>query len=154
MGRGSHEPVRVFQLLIAILAMTGMELDVIGKPVSPLQNLSSIQPSEPDGADAKGTTGGEARTSARCDLSAGSVPLKGKHRDHTKYRSRLHPLPEIYHVVAVRSKTRAPALPLISLDSLPVRSLNVVLPGRGHENHLHHPESAPSFLHRVCRLIC
>jgi hypothetical protein len=154
MGRDSRVPVRVFQLLIAILAMTGMELDVIGKPVAPLQNLSSIQPSEPDGADAQGTTGGKARVSARCDVSAESAPLKGKHRDHTKYRSRLHPLPEIYHVVAVRSKTRALALPLISLDCLPVLSLNVVLPGRGHEHHVHHSESAPSFLHRVCRLIC
>jgi hypothetical protein len=146
--------MRVLQLLIAILAMTGMELDVLCSPFPPLQILQWIQPSDPDDADASGPAGGKARVSARSDVSAEKAPVNGKHSNRTKCRSRLHPLPEIYDVVAVRSKTRSSALPLFTLGSSPDCSLNVALPGRGHEQHLHHSQCVVSSRHLVCRLRC
>jgi hypothetical protein len=146
--------MRVLQPLIAILAMTGMELDVICNPVFPLQILHWIAPSDPDNADASGTPAGKAQVSARWDVSAERAPLNGKHPNRTKSRSRRHPLPEIYDQVAVRSKTGSSALPLFSLGSSPVPSLNVGLPGRGHEHHLHHSRCVVSSLHLACRLLC
>jgi hypothetical protein len=146
--------MRVLQSLIAILAMTGMELAVIGNPCSPLQFLHGIQPSDPDNADARGTPGGKGRISARWDVSAEKAPLNGKDPNRTKSRSRLHPLPEIYDQVAVGSETRSSALPLFSHCCSPVPSLNVVLPGRGHEHHLHHSQCVVSSLHLACRLLC
>jgi hypothetical protein len=146
--------MRVLQPLIAILAMTGMELDVICSPVAPLQMLHWIQPSDSDDADAKGTPGGNAQVAAKRDVSAERAPLNGKRPNRTKSRSRLHPLPEIYDQVAARSKTRSSALPLFSLGSSPVGPLSAVLPGRGHEHHLHHAQCVVSSLHLACRLRC
>jgi hypothetical protein len=146
--------MRVLQLLIAILALTGMELDVIGHPFFPLQILASIQPAGPDEADANGPADGRARVSAKGNVSAETAPRSGNHPNRTKSRVRLHPLPEIYNLVAVRSKTRSSALAPFSLDSSPLRSLNLVLPGRGHEHRLHHSQCAVSSLHLVCRLVC
>ena len=154
MGRAARGPMRVLQPLIAILAMTGMELDVICNPVAPLQILHWIQSFDPDNADANGTPGGKAQVSAEWDVSTERAPGNGKRPNRTKSRSRLHPLPEIYDQVAVRSKTRSSALPLFSLCSSPVPSLNVVVPGRGHEHHLHHSQCVVSSLHLACRLRC
>jgi hypothetical protein len=146
--------MRFLKPLIAILALTGMELDVIGKPFSPLQILRGIPPSDPDNADAKGTPGGTAQVSVRWNVSTERAPSGGKQPNQTKSRSRLHPLPEIYDQVAVRSKTRSPVLPLSSLCSSPVRSLSVDLPGRAPEHHLHHSRCVDSSLHLACRLLC
>jgi hypothetical protein len=146
--------MRILQPLIAILAMTGMELDVICNTVSPLQTLHAIQPSEPDGADADGTPGGKAQVSVTWDVSAERAPLNGNHPNQTKSRSRLHPLPEIYDQVAIRSQTRSSALPLLSLCASPVRPLNVVLPGRGPEHQLHHSPCVVFSPHLASRLLC
>jgi hypothetical protein len=146
--------MRVLRPLIAILALTGMELDVICNAFSPLQILHGIQPSDPANADANETPGGKALDSAKWDVSTESATLNGKHPNRTKSRSRLHPLSEIYVQVAVRSQTRSPALTLFSLCSSPVGPLNVVLPGRGPEHHLHHSPCVISSLHLACRLLC
>ena len=155
MWRALRKPMRVLQPLIAILAVTGMELDVNCSLFSPLLVFGGIQSSDPDNADTKGTPAGNAQFSARRDVSAERAPLNGKHPVRTKGRSRLHPLPEVvYDKVAVRSKTRSSALPLFSLCSSAVRSLNEVLPGRGHEQHRRPSHCPVSSLHLVCRLLC
>jgi hypothetical protein len=146
--------MRALPLVIAILALTGIERDINRSAFSPLQILESIRPAGPDHPEAHAAPDGEARVSARWDLSAERVPPNAKQPVRPKNRSKLHPLAETYDKVAVRSKPYSRALTLFGLSSSSVRSLNVVLPGYGREHHLHLSQRAASAPHLVCRMRC
>jgi hypothetical protein len=153
MGRASRGPMRHLPPLIAMLAMTGMEWDVLCNPFSPLQIRHWVQPPGPDEAEANSPAISQDRVSAAKDAVEKGASPDGKHPDRAKSRSKLRRPPEMHDLVAVRSKPRLSAHPLSSLGSSPVLPLDVVLPGCGSERHLHHP-LCDSLLHGLCRLVC
>jgi hypothetical protein len=145
--------MRHLPLLIAMLAMMGMEWDVLCSPFSPLQIHHWIQPPGRDEAEANSPAIGQDRVSAAKDAVEKGAFADGEHPDPTESRSKLRRPPEMDDLVAVRSKSRSSAHSLSSLGFSPVLPLDVVLPGCGYERHLHHPP-CNSLLHRLCRLVC
>jgi hypothetical protein len=153
MGCASRRPMRRLQLVITILAMIGMELDVLCHSFSPFQALRWSQPSDPDGRDANNPGGGKALGSAGRDAFVeGSTP-SGQKPDRTKNRPKLNKLTGMHLLVALRSKTRLSDLPLTSVCFMPVCPLKEVLPGYGSERYFPHPRRI-SLLHQLCRMLC
>jgi hypothetical protein len=153
MGHAPREPKRRLQLIIAMVAMMGMELDVLWKPFSPLQLLRWLQPSDPDETNANRFAGAQAQGSAGSDSLAERATPNGQQADQTKGRPKLGKLPVTHDLIAVRSKTRSSSLPLFCHCSLPVRSLDMSISRYGHDRHLHHP-SGISLLQQICRMLC
>jgi hypothetical protein len=152
MGWPSRRPMRRLQLVITILAMIGLELDVLYHPLSPSQVLRWTQPYDPDARDANGPGGGKALGSAGRDAFVEGPAASGQQSDQTKKRPKLNKLAGMPLLVALRSKTRSSEL-LLSVCLEPVRPLNVVLPCHGSERYFHHPRRV-SLLHQLCRMQC
>ena len=153
MGCASRQSIRRVPLVITILAMIGMELDVLCHPSSPSQVHRSIQASNPDERDANSPRGVKASDSGGRDAFVErSIPI-GQQSGPTKNRSKLNMPAGMQHRVAIRSKTRLSELPLISICITKFRLLNVVLPGDGSEHHFHPPHRV-SLLRQLCRMLC
>jgi hypothetical protein len=153
MGCALRQPMRRLRLLITILAMMGMELDVLCNPFYPLQILRWIQPFDPDASDANGPPDVKALGSADRNAPVEKTPLDGQQSDELESRLQIHQPPEMHDLVALRSKTRSAALPLFSLCFKPVRPLVLVPLGYGPERHLNHPHRT-HLVHQLCRMLC
>jgi hypothetical protein len=148
MGWVARKPMEGLRLVLAVLATTGMELDVLCNPFSSLQILRWLQPSDADEATA-GNPGdsifrdAEGRaTSAAEDTHAGKRPAKK--------RLRLEKPAEAHDLIAVRSKTRLSSFLPASVGTQ-ILPLDLSMLGGGPR---HDPRHLDPLLQRLCRLRC
>lgn len=126
MGCGPRELVGRLPLIVAFLAMTGMEWDALCGPFSSVQMLRWVEAS----AAEDGERAGPARDG-----------------------SQLAPTPELHDLFALGSRGRASAIPSLSPSAPPSRLPTVSSPG-GRPAHALSPACRPSPIDRLSRMLC
>jgi hypothetical protein len=153
MGCAPRELKRRLPLVIAVVAMIGMELDVLCNPFSPLQILNWLQPTDRDAGETRSPSVAVASDGGSGDASFEKSTLRAGPSGRPKRGPRLDRPLEIHDLIALRSKTRSAAAPLNGTSNSFVRPLDAILPGCGPESHLHHPHPV-SLLREYCRMLC
>ena len=153
MGHAGQQPMRRLQLILAILAMMGMEWDVLCNPFSPLQILRWLRACELNETVAKGPAAVKAATSADDGTPAGQESTDGRNARWPKGRSQLDTPSDMHDVIVVRSKTRKSTLSRFILASADIDWLGAVAPAQTSTRH--RPRQRPiSLLHQICRMQC
>lgn len=153
MGRVLRNRMVQLRLAIVLMAMAGMEADVLCNPFSPLQILRWLQPLDGDDADAGGAARPTAIAGADEATSREEAPRDAGRSGPGKKRARLDKPAEMHDLIAVRSKVRTPVRSLatwIGKPAIPLESAS-----RRTVAEFDHPVSGRvAIVHRLCRLLC
>jgi hypothetical protein len=153
MGRALRESTRRLPIVVALLAMMGMELDVLCNPYYPLYLLRRIPHRAPVETGANPPRGDGAWESAGGGTLADEAIPNFKVPYPRKGRPRLDIPPEMHDLVALRCKTWSPSLPHFCHGISPIPWLETTISGRDHERHRLDPDGV-SRLHQLCRMRC